>query len=79
MYIGANSAATSSKTALFIVSETKTADYVWVVDTNDKTIVSKAITDRGIATQVDSTYSNFSTYATSNFTDVKYKAAWFEI
>ena len=56
----------------------KTADCVWVIDATAKTIVSKTFAGRGIATQNTSTYSNFSTYATSNFgTDPIYVPSWF--
>lgn len=66
-YIGVNSALTESKTAGFVLYTEKNDDCVWVIDASAKTIVSKTFTGRGIATQAGSTFSNFSTYATSNF------------
>jgi hypothetical protein len=49
-----------------------------VIDASAKTIVSKANPKRGMATQNTSTYSNFSTYAVSNFgTDPIYVPCWF--
>ena len=78
-YIGANSAATSSKTSQFLFGTEKGADFVWILDAEAKTIISKAFTGRGIATQVASTYDNFSTYATSNFGTPEYQAAWITV
>jgi hypothetical protein len=78
-YIGANSAATESKSSQFIFGTEKGADFVWVVDASAKTIISKAFTNRGIATQVASTYDNFSTYATSNFSNAEYATCWFVV
>ncbi len=51
----------------FAISTTKNDSCVWTIDASAKTIVSKANPKRGMATQNGSTYSNFSTYATSNF------------
>ncbi len=51
----------------FAFSTTKNDSCVWTIDVSAKTIVSKANSKRGMATQNGSTYSNFSTYATSNF------------
>ncbi len=51
----------------FAFSTTKNDSCVWTIDASAKTIVSKANPKRGMATQNGSTYSNFSTYATSNF------------
>jgi hypothetical protein len=77
-YLGVNSTLTESKTAGFVLYTEKTADCVWVIDASAKTIVSKTFTGRGIATQNTSTYSNFSTYATSNFgSDPIYVPSWF--
>ena len=77
-YLGVNSTLTESKTAGFVLYTEKTADCVWVIDATAKTIVSKTFAGRGIATQNTSTYSNFSTYATSNFgTDPIYVPSWF--
>ena len=75
-YIGANSAATNNKTSQFIFGTEQGADFVWVLDASAKTIVSKAFTGRGIATQVTSTYDNFSTYSTSNFGSADYATCW---
>jgi hypothetical protein len=78
-YIGANSAATESKSSQFIFGTEKGADFVWVVDASAKTIISKAFTNRGIATQVASINDNFSTYATSNFSNAQYATCWFVV
>lgn len=51
----------------FAFSTTKNDSCVWIIDASAKTIISKANSKRGMATQNGSTYSNFSTYATSNF------------
>ena len=75
-YIGVNSAA-SSKTAAFTFVTTKDDTCVWLIDTTAKTIISKAFSGRGIATQVASQYTNFSTYASSNFGTADYQTAWF--
>ena len=62
----------------FVFSTTKDDSCVWVIDASAKTIVSKANPKRGMATQNTSTYSNFSTYAVSNFgTDPIYVPCWF--
>ena len=62
----------------FVFSTTKDDSCVWVIDASAKTIVSKANSKRGMATQNTSTYSNFSTYAVSNFgTDPIYVPCWF--
>ena len=81
-YIGVNSALTENKTAGFVLYTEKNDDCVWVIDASAKTIVSKTFTGRGIATQNGSSYSNFSTYATSNFGNDSggygiYVASWF--
>ena len=77
-YLGVNSTLTESKTAGFVLYTEKTADCVWVIDATAKTIVSKTFAGRGIATQNTSTYTNFSTYAVSNFgTDPIYVPCWF--
>ena len=51
----------------FAFSTTKNDSCVWTIDASAKTIVSKANSKRGMATQNGSSFSNFSTYATSNF------------
>ena len=78
-YIGANSAATDNKTSQFILGTEKGADFVWVLDASAKTIISKAFTNRGIATQVASAHDNFSTYATSNFSNAQYATTWLQV
>ena len=50
---------------------------VWVIDAAAKTIINKAISNRGLATQVASQYTNFSFYATSNFGTAEYQTSWF--
>ncbi len=75
VYIGTDNEP-SSKTAAFILTETKDESCVWLISTADQGIVSKYFTNRGFATKVDSTYTNFSTYATSNFSDPAYCVAW---
>ncbi len=65
-YIGVDSSA-STKTAAFVLSTEKNDACVWLVDASAKTIISKSFSGRGIATQAGSSYSNFSSYATSNF------------
>ena len=50
---------------------------VWLIDANARTIISKNLGDRGIATQVASTYNNFSSYAASNFESAEYSVSWF--
>ena len=73
-----NSSLTENKSAGFVLSTSKTDDCVWVIDSSAKTILSKTFTGRGMATQNTSTYSNFSTYAVSNFgTDPIYVPSWF--
>ena len=75
-YIGMDSS--NADTSCFVISTTAdTNDYVWVIDTTSKTIVNKAVSSRGIATQNTSTYTNFSSYATSNFSESNYNPAWF--
>ena len=65
-------------TSSFVFSTAKDDFCVWVIDASAKTIVSKANPKRGMATQNTSTYSNFSTYAVSNFgTDPIYAPCWF--
>ena len=76
-YIGANSSA-SSKTAAFTFTATKDDSCIWILDSSAKTIMSKAFSGRGIATKTAETrYTNFSTYASSNFGSAEYQAAWF--
>ena len=61
----------------FSLTETKDATCLWTVDTTAKTIVSATTTDRGFATQVASTYYNFSTYSTQNLNSTDYDWSWF--
>lgn len=75
-YLGVNPNAEKGAQSL-IISDTATAECVWVVDTTAKTIVSKAMNTRGLASQNTSTYTNFSNYATSNFTKSDYDTTWF--
>ncbi len=76
-YISVDSSA-STKTAAFVLSTEKNDTCVWMIDATAKTIISKAFSGRGIATQNTSTYNNFSTYATSNFgSDPIYVPCWF--
>ncbi len=70
-------AAVEDKSAGFDIIDSKDDTCVWLIDAAAKTIISKSLGDRGIATQVDSTYSNLSTYATSNFSDEQYATSWF--
>ena len=49
-----------------------------LIDNNAKTIISKDFSGRGIATKTGETrYTNFSTYASSNFGTTEYTTAWF--
>lgn len=73
-YIAVDGGNDSSSFAL--VTE-KSDACLWVIDSSAKTIISKTMSGRGIATQVDSKYTNFSTYATSNFGTAEYQATWF--
>ena len=74
-YIGIDDGDDSSS---FVLTTTKDDSCVWVIDASAKTIVSKANSKRGMATQNTSTYTNFSTYAVSNFgTDPIYVPCWF--
>ena len=51
---------------------------MWLIDNNAKTIISKDFSGRGIATKTGETrYTNFSTYASSNFGTTEYTTAWF--
>ena len=75
-YIGMDSG--NADSSCFVISTTAdTNDYVWVIDATAKTIVNKGVSTRGIATQNTSTFTNFSSYATSNFSDSIYDPAWF--
>ncbi len=56
---------------------TKDDTCIWIIDTTAKTIISKNLGDRGIATQVTSPYDNFSSYASSNFSSAEYAVSWF--
>ena len=76
-YLGVNSTLTENKTAGFVLSTEKNDDCVWVIDASAKTIISKTFTGRGIATQSNSTYSNFSTYSTTNLGVSPYVFSWF--
>ena len=74
-YIGIDDGDDSSS---FVLTATKDDSCVWVIDASAKTIVSKANPKRGMATQNTSTFSNFSTYAVSNFgADPIYVPCWF--
>jgi hypothetical protein len=76
-YIGVDKNA-SSKTAAFTFKTAKDATCVWLIDNNAKTIISKDFSGRGIATKTGETrYTNFSTYASSNFGTTEYTTAWF--
>ncbi len=70
-------AAPGSKTSAFDLITEKNETAVWLISTQDKGIVSKYMGTRGIATQIASEYSNFSTYATSNFGTDEYSVSWF--
>ncbi len=71
-------AAPGSKTSAFDLITEKNETAVWIISTADKGIVSKYMGTRGIATQIGSTYNNFSTYATSNFSKTEeYHISWF--
>jgi hypothetical protein len=61
----------------FALLTEKTDACVWVIDASAQTIIAKALPNRGIATQVASQYTNFSTYATSNFGTAEYDTTWF--
>ncbi len=69
-------AAVEDKSAGLSLVTAKDDTCVWLIDSSAKTIVSKNLGDRGIATQVGSTYNNFSSYATSNFTSDEYAVSW---
>ncbi len=60
-------AAPGSRTTAFALETEKTDAGVWIIDPVAKTIISKKMGTRGIATRTGSTYTNFSTYASSNF------------
>ncbi len=49
---------------------------VWVIDVAAKTIINKAISNRGLATQVASSYENFSFYSTTNLESAEYDWCW---
>ncbi len=70
-------AAVEDKSAGFGLVTTKDDTCVWLIDAEAKTIISKSLGDRGFATQVGSSYNNFSTYATSNFSSSDYQVSWF--
>lgn len=70
-------AAKESKSAGFDLITEKNDSAIWVIDATAKSITSKAIPERGLATQVASTYTNFSFYATSNFGTADYAVSWF--
>ncbi len=69
-------AAPGSKTSAFDLLTAADESCVWLIDAAEKTIISKKMETRGIATQLASTHTNFSTYATSNFADAAYDVAW---
>jgi hypothetical protein len=66
-----------NKSAGLAVKTAKDDSCVWVIDASAKTIINKATSNRGLATQVASKYTNFSFYATSNFGTAEYQTAWF--
>lgn len=70
-------AGAENKSAGLNLVTTKDDTCVWVIDNAAKTIINKAISNRGLATQVDSQYTNFSFYATSNFGTAEYQTSWF--
>ncbi len=72
-YLACNGTSSSS----FALSDTKDDTCLWTIDATAKTIVSVSTSNRGIATQVASTYYNFSTYSTTNLTSAEYCWAWF--
>ncbi len=69
---------TSGKSSAFVFADSADANCIWLVDTDAKTIISKAIGNRGIATKTaEATYTNFSTYSTQNLGSSEYTWAWF--
>ena len=67
-----------NSTSGLAISAEKTDDGIWVIDETAQTIISKTFPNRGLATQIASTYNNFSFYAVSNFEKVdEYKPTWF--
>ena len=70
-------AGVENKSAGLNLVTTKDDTCVWVIDAAAKTIINKAISNRGLATQVASQYTNFSFYATSNFGTAEYQTSWF--
>ena len=70
-------AGVENKSAGLNLVTTKDDTCVWVIDNAAKTIINKAISNRGLATQVASQYTNFSFYATSNFGTAEYQTSWF--
>ncbi len=70
-------AAPGSKTAAFDLITEKNETAVWLISTADKGIVSKYMGTRGIGTRSNTSYTNFSTYATSNFGTDDYVTCWF--
>lgn len=70
-------AAPGEKTSAFALQTTADEACVWIIDVEAKTIISKKMGTRGIATQTAETkYNTFSTYATSNFGTDEYDVAW---
>lgn len=69
--------AIEDKSAGFGTSTSQSAEGVWLISTPDAGVISKALGDRGIATQNGSNYDNFSTYATVNFSTAEYTVSWF--
>lgn len=70
-------AVTADKADGCSVTETKNDKCLWTVDTGAKTIISAYKTNRGIATQIKSTYANFSSYSTKNLNSPDYDWSWF--
>ncbi len=70
-------AGVEAKSGGFAFKTEKDDTCVWLIDASAKTIISKNLGNRGIATQVTSTYLNFSTYSTSNFGTADYDVSWF--
>ena len=74
MYIAMTGTASTNR---FSVTDTKDETCLWTVDSSAKTIISVSQSSRGIATQVASSYTNFSSYSTSNLSSSDYDWSWF--